>query len=240
MPPLPEPARQLLAKAEKRSRHDLLEDRTRVVKGSRRFVIGERYRPLSKALEAEARAAFERYASKLESVKVPGDRLEILDLAFRIAGTGSLGGLRVAVLTRGRGGDDGAWIFDMKEARPPSAAALLVEPPDLPPAKRVLTGMRACLEQPPRMASTTKLGKLGVLVRRLAPQEDKLDWARLEAKHFGSTTEYLGALLGRAHRRGALKIPSKPWSDRDQRELLDRAIVIAGVHEASYLAQCRS
>jgi hypothetical protein len=45
--------------------------------------------------------------------------------------------------------------------------------------------------------------------------------------------------LGAAHRRGASKIPGKPWSKGERSEVIERAITIAGVHEAAYLAMCK-
>jgi uncharacterized protein (DUF2252 family) len=236
-PTVPAPVRRLLDKVAQRSQRDLLDRRTTVVAGARHFVLGERYRELSPDVRRAATEAFAAYVQKLDT-RFPKERFEVLDMAFRVAGTGSLGTLRVAVLTRGKGGTDGAWIFDMKQESAPSAAAL-IEPPPSEPAERVHAGVVACLEHPPRMVGTTKLDGASLFVRRLAPQEDKLDLSRLKEEDLEALAEYLGFLLGRAHRRGKTKLPSEPWSTKDRRTLLDRAIVISGIHEASYLAMCR-
>jgi uncharacterized protein (DUF2252 family) len=163
---------------------------------------------------------------------------EVLDVAFRIAGTGSLGKLRVAVLTRGKGGRDTSWIFDMKEQSIPAPAVLLGKPA-LDPAHRVLAGIHACVPRPPRMTGTTKVDGLSMFTRRLAPQEDKLDLVRIAPAELGAIAAYLGSVLGRAHRRGAKKIPAKPWTREEQSALLDRAVAMAGIHEAAYLAMCK-
>jgi uncharacterized protein (DUF2252 family) len=238
LPAIPVPVRRLLEKVEHRSHHDLLERRTEVVKGSRKFVLGDRYAALPAELAQGAVEAFGRYAAAPGRARFPKERFDVLDVAFRVAGTGSLGALRVAVLARGKGGADGAWIFDMKEERAVSAASL-IEPPSELPAKRVLAGVSACLEHPPRMIGTTELGETSLFVRRLAPQEDKLDLTRLEHDDLAPLARYLGALLGLAHRRGAIKPSSGAWSVPERRALIDAAIVIAGIHEASYLAMCR-
>ena len=52
----------------------------------------------------------------------------MIDAAWRIAGTGSLGGVRIAVLVRGERTLTAAWVFDMKEQGDPSAYALLGRP----------------------------------------------------------------------------------------------------------------
>jgi hypothetical protein len=77
-----------------------------------------------------------------------------------------------------------------------------------------------------------------MFVRRLSPQEDKLDLARLRAIDLEPLARHLGALLGAAHRRGATRAPKRPWSDKDRGRLLSRAIALAGLHEAMYLAYC--
>jgi hypothetical protein len=77
-----------------------------------------------------------------------------------------------------------------------------------------------------------------MFVRRLSPQEDKLDLTKLRSEDLDPLARHLGALLGAAHRRGAKRVPRKPWSDEDRALLLGRAIGLAGIHEALYLAYC--
>ncbi|HEY8042198.1 MAG TPA: DUF2252 family protein [Polyangiaceae bacterium] len=228
----------LVDKVRARTRKELLDARTRVVHGARRFVRGPRYRELSPKLRAKAERAFAKYAKRLpDAERPPKEALEVQDAAFRIAGTGSLGCLRVALLVRGKGGVDGAWIFDMKEEDTPSAACI-VRPPRLEPAERVVTALRACLAPPPRMIGTTRLRGSSMFVRRLAPQEDKLDLARLPGEDLEPLARHLGSLLGAAHRRGARRIPKKAWSAEDRARLMGIAIALAGMHEAMYLAYC--
>jgi uncharacterized protein (DUF2252 family) len=228
----------LVDKVQTRTREELLDGRTRVVGGERRFVRGPRYEELPKKVRARAERAFAKYIKRLSKAeRSTPEALEPIDAAFRVAGTGSLGCLRVAVLTRGKGGRDGAWIFDMKEEDTPSAACL-VRPPRLEPAERVLAAVQACVAQPPRMAGATRLRGSSMFVRRLAPQEDKLDLTRLQDEDLDPLARNLGALLGAAHRRGAQRVPKKAWSPRDRAVLLAHAIALAGVHEAMYLAYC--
>jgi uncharacterized protein (DUF2252 family) len=248
LPSVPLPVARLLAKVERRSVRDVLDRRTALVGGQRRFIIGERYLVLPKELEEPAREAFAAYVRAFPETELPRDRCQIVDMAFRVAGTGSLGSLRVAVLTRGKSGADGSWLFDMKEEGQPAAAPLLGSP-ELEPAERVVAGARACLEAPPRMMGTTRLAGVPMFVRRLAPQEDKLDLSRIAKAELEGLSSYLGALLGRAHRHGATSAgstpsgvsqPHVPWSQTDQDALIDRAITLAGVHEAAYLAYCKA
>jgi uncharacterized protein (DUF2252 family) len=237
--PVPPPVvRSLIDRVRRRTGRQLLDARTIVVRGKRRFVRGPRYRELSPKLRARAERAFAKYAKRMsDDERPPDDALEVIDAAFRVAGTGSLGCLRVAVLVRGKGGDDGAWVFDMKEEGTPSAAAV-VRPPRLEPAERVCTAVRACVVHPPRMIGTTRMAGTSMLVRRLAPQEDKMDFLKLRSEDLEPLARHLGALLGDAHRRAAKRAPKKPWSGEDRARLLTNAIALAGIHESTYLAYC--
>jgi len=238
LPAVPNSVARLIAKVKQRSHADLLNRRTYIVKKTRRFVRGDRYTELPRRLADGAVRAFERYARSIRVSSKFRAPFEILDVAFRIAGTGSLGKLRIAVLTRGKGGLDGSWIFDMKEQGVP-ALSVLVGKPRLRPAARVLAGVEACVVRPPRMAGTTVLDGLSMFARRLAPQEDKLDLVSIAPAELGDIAAYLGSILGRAHRRGAKKVPAKPWTKTERDALIDRAISMAGIHEAAYLAMCK-
>jgi len=238
--PLPSPITRLVAQVEGRPQSELLDARTTGHGDGRRFTLGPRYRKLEAAIQKGVPAAFARYVASLspDQRDVEAGAFEIIDAARRIAGTGSLGSLRIAVLVRGKGGHDGQWIFDLKEQGVPSAATMLGAP-TIDPAVRVVTAARACLATPPRMLGTTRLGKTPLFGRRLAPQEDKLDLGRIEHADLAPLAKSLGALLGRAHRRGAKKLPAKPWPESARAGLLDRAITLAGVHEAVYLSLCK-
>ena len=125
----------------------------------------------------------------------------------------------------------------MKEQGVPAPATLLGAP-SLDPATRVLEGLQACVARPPRMAGTTTLDGLSMFARRLAPQEDKLDLVRIAPAELGPSP-LTWSVLGRAHRRGGRQDPHKPWTREDQSALVDRAVVMAGIQEAAYLAMCK-
>jgi uncharacterized protein (DUF2252 family) len=238
VPTPPHPVAALVEKVRTRTRKAFLDARTEVVRGERRFVRGPRYEALPRKLRAKAERAFQKYSRRLpRSERAPAEALDVMDAAFRVAGTGSLGALRVAVLVRGKGGPDGAWIFDMKAEAIPSASRV-VRPPKFAPADRVCEAIRACLARPPRMIGSTRLRGTSMLVRRLAPQEDKLDLSRIAMTDLVPLAEYLGTLLGAAHRRGGVRVPKTPWNAKDRGRLLERAVLLAGIHEAMYLAYC--
>ena len=236
-PPPPGAVTELIGRVAQRGRSELLARRTETVGEHRRFVRGPRYRDLEPELDAPARLAFADYVRSLGR-DPDGKAYHIVDLAQRIAGTGSLGCVRIAVLVRGKGGPSGHWIFDLKEAGAPSSAALLdgrstTPPTSMLPAERVLHAARALPAQPPRMTGTARLGELSLYGRRLAPQEDRVLLSAIAREELRPLGRYLGALLGAAHKRAAVH-PLSPWTIAEQRTLYENASRLAGWLFATY------
>ncbi|HEU4411066.1 MAG TPA: DUF2252 family protein [Polyangiaceae bacterium] len=238
-PAPPRPVAELQAKVARRSRKELLAARTEAHAGRLRFTRGERYLELAPSTLAHVAEAVERYFANLDEAERPAPKgREIVDAAFRVAGTGSLGLLRVAVLLRLKEGG-APLVFDLKEQRTPAASALAPPPKGLGPAERVVSAALHCLEHPPRRMAVTALAETPMLGRQLSPQEDKLALARIADADLEPLVGFLGALLGRAHRRGATHKPAHRWSKDERDALLDRAIRLASLHEAVYLWYCR-
>jgi uncharacterized protein (DUF2252 family) len=240
LPAVPGAIAKLVQRVQERSRKRLLDDRTASDGSRRHFVRGERYRDVSDEIARELPHALALFAERCAAEGGPrSEQLQILDFAFRIAGTGSLGALRVAVLTRGKGGVDGEWLFDLKEQLPSSVNALAgaANASSGSRAAEVEQAFRSCVTPPPRMLGTSRIGDKEVLVRRLTPQEDKLSLTQLKADELRPLAAYLGALLGQAHRRGA-SAAFTPWTELERAGLLERAVRLAGLHEATYLQWC--
>ena len=112
------------------------------------FVRGDRYAQLPKRLELLAARAFESYARTIRVREKLQQPFEIIDLAFRVAGTGSLGKLRIAVLTRGKGGRDGVVDLRHEGARHSRCRRSCSGDRAIDPAARVLAGLDACVPHP--------------------------------------------------------------------------------------------
>lgn len=232
------PVRALLAQVKQRTRRELLDARTTVVGDTRRFVRGTRYFDLPRSLKKRVPHTLATFVAALPpAIRPTAEQLQLVDAAVRVAGTGSLGSVRIAALVAGHGGVDGGWIFDIKQEHAPAAAKLTAA--ELPPNDRVVAGALALTLHPPRLYGASWLGELPMLVRRLAPQEDKLDLQRLAAPSLPSVVRSLGAMTGAAHARAAgAALPA--WSARAIEKMIDRALVMAGLHEAVYLAYCKA
>lgn len=121
----PLPVRGLLEAAQQRSRADFLDTRTER-RGRRRRIRLDNGKALpASAAQADAvRGFFERFAASQPEPRA----FEVIDVARRIAGTGSLGLERYIVLVRGKGSPDGNRLLDLKQARPPCTPPLLPQP----------------------------------------------------------------------------------------------------------------
>ncbi len=224
---LPRAARRLVERVEHRSPKEFLDARTEPAGKSRRFIRGERYGELDPATGSQAIAAFTTYAAALD----PAPRWR--DMVFRVAGTGSLGPLRVAVLADVPG--DAPWVFDTKEQPPPPECVGVKIPHPTSGADRVIEGYAKLLGLCPPMSASVRAGKRSMLVRRFSPQDDKLDLAKVAPDELDDLVRHLGALTGDAHRRGADTAP-KRWRDRDLEAVLVRATRLAGLHVSAWLA----
>ena len=233
--PLPKPIALLCERARKRSRKELLDMRAPLVEGRRSFARGERYLELDPAEEAALPALIDAYRRAL-GPRVPGHAASwrVVDAAHRIAGNGSLGRRRIAFIVRDDAGTER--LFELKEAAPAAAEALLGRS-EVEPAHRVVKAASSLVKSPPRQLVALPPTSVGALIgRKLCPEEDKLDLAKLSVgPKLSSVARVVGNVLGRAHRRdvGPFTIPSY------RADLLDRAVYLAGIFESVYLAFSR-
>ena len=177
--------RDLLKTARDRSNKSLLERRTVVEDGRRRLLIDDER---AEALAPRERAAVTQHLAEfVESVSKTQDEAKfyrLLDVAARIAGTGSLGLRRYVALVRGRGGEDGRVLLDIKQIRP-SVMAKYVDVPQpewKSEAHRVVEIQWRMQAISPALLAPVNFGKMTYVLRELQPMEDRLALARWDSK----------------------------------------------------------
>jgi uncharacterized protein (DUF2252 family) len=204
---LPEPVQEVLARAEAGSRPDWIEARVEGGAGKRRFRKSAKYIPVEdparrRAVEEGVRqfaaACAERPA---ECPTWPA----VLDAAVRIAGTGSLGRWRYAVLMPGKGEKVGKeLVLELKEAIPSS---LLPNDPDQ--AARVIAHQKRLQGASPSYLGTATIDGRLFTVKELQPMEAKLTVAELHSEQLEQLCIACGDALGRAHRRVGSELPER-------------------------------
>ena len=187
-----------------RSRRDWLDGRTEVVGSRRRIRLdGKRSLPADAAQRTFVTGLIDAFAAGTGETA----SLRVLDVARRVAGTGSLGVERYVVLIEGRGSPDRNGLLDLKEATASTLAAELAsrQPRWAGEAQRVVTLQRRLQGVPPAMLHDLAGAPRGHVLRALQPTEDKLQLGSkgASAAAMAGLVADMGRLAAWAHLRGA-------------------------------------
>jgi uncharacterized protein (DUF2252 family) len=173
----------LLTSLHGRPRSAFLDKRT-VRKGGRRSlkVDGVKALAASDAQRKMVTGFMDRFAATQADPKF----FRVLDVALRIAGTGSLGVERFVVLVEGKGSPDGNYLLDIKEAKPsamvPHLARMGIRQPAWPDeASRVVAVQKRMQAVDHAFLQPVKLGVLPCILKGLQPSEDRVaigEWGK--------------------------------------------------------------
>ena len=168
----------LLGSLRGRLRPHFLDSRT-VRKGKLRKLRldGRRALPVTEKQREKVTALIQKIGAKEPD---PGF-YKVLDVARRIAGTGSLGVDRYAILVEGKGSPDGNYLLDLKQALPSSLAPHLdiAQPAWETEAERVVAVQRRMQAISPAFLRAVNMGRKSYVLRGLQPTEDRValtDW----------------------------------------------------------------
>ncbi len=163
----------LFDKVRDRQRMDFLDDRTEL-KGKRRALKldGERALPASAAQRDKVMAFMQAFAPTQPH---PGF-YKMLDVARRIAGTGSLGVERYVILVQGKGSPHGNYLLDLKAARPSALAPYLKfkQPKWVSHAHRIVEVQRRMQAVPMAFLQPVVVEHQPFVLRGLQPSEDRV------------------------------------------------------------------
>jgi uncharacterized protein (DUF2252 family) len=197
--------RELLRTLKTRKRRQLLKRKT-ILEGERRRIRrdGKHALPTTRKAQRKVKTFMAAFAERQPKPRF----FEVLDVARRIAGTGSLGVERYAILVEGKGSPDRNYLLDLKEARPSSVLPALpgrAQPDWRSEAERVVTVQRRTQAISPALLRSVEIEGKSFVLRELQPVEDRLalvhwkhDIGRLE----GAITT-MAKVLAWAHLRGS-------------------------------------
>ncbi len=153
-------------------------DRRTLRSGGKRMLKVDNEKALPATAEQKERISqfMARFAAREPDPKF----YRVLDVARRIAGTGSLGLARFVVLVAGKGSPDGNYLLDLKEALPsalaPALARLRVAQPAWPhPAARVVTVQDRMQSVDHAFLRAVKLGRMSCILKELQPTANRVD-----------------------------------------------------------------
>jgi uncharacterized protein (DUF2252 family) len=136
-----------------------------------------------------------------------GGFYKVLDVARRIAGTGSLGLERYAILVEGKGSPDANYLIDLKEAAPSAMAPWVdrKQPRWKTEAERVVTVQRRMQAVSMAFLQPMVMGDKSYIFRGLLPTEDRvaIDHPGIVAGALARTVATMGRLTAWAQLRSA-------------------------------------
>ncbi len=196
--------RRLLDSLRDRQRPDFLNARTQL-KGKKRTlnVDGKRALPASAAQREKVTAFMADFARQQAHPAF----YEVLDVARRVAGTGSLGVDRFAILVHGKGSPDGNYLLDLKQALPSSLAPRLkLKQPKWPTlAHRVVAVQQRMQAVPMAFLQPVTMGGEAYVLRGLQPAEDRvsLDAAKQALHDITEVIASMGEIVAWAQLRSS-------------------------------------
>jgi uncharacterized protein (DUF2252 family) len=200
--------RKLLRGLRKRRRGDFLAARVERARrtATLRIVKGKTL-PASPAQKNAVSALFEQ----LDREDGPASRFfRPLDVARRVAGTGSLGLQRYSVLMEGKGPPDGYWLADLKEAMPSALVPALErrgfrQQSWSGEAKRVVSIQRRCQAVPAALLQAVRFAGTSWILKELQPTEDRLSFkpGRTAPRQLGAAVDTFAQVTAWAQLRGS-------------------------------------
>ena len=163
----------LLDSLRQRSRLQLLDHRTERSGRKRSFRIdGKR----ALAADAAQRQRIAVFMQRFAATQPQPEFYRLLDVARRIAGTGSLGVERFVLLVEGKGSPDANYLLDLKQAVPSTLAAHLKirQPRWDNEAARVVGLQQRVQAVPPAFLRAVTLGGIAYILKGLQPSEDRV------------------------------------------------------------------
>ncbi len=167
--------RKFLEKVQSRKRKAFIDKRTVMKKGHIKLVIDNVHTlPISEVQKEEVATRISQWATGTTN---PGF-YKVKDVAFRIAGTSSLGLRRYAVLVEGRGEPDGYFLLDLKEAFPSCLEnnIKVKQPKWKNEGDRVVEVQKRTLSAPPALLASINMGKRNFVLKELQPSADRIDY----------------------------------------------------------------
>jgi uncharacterized protein (DUF2252 family) len=169
----------------KRKNIELLEKRTEKKQGKRKLIVDEvRVSKIDKEIKEQVSFLIEKWAEDSHSRHQFPDFYKVLDVGYRIAGTGSLGLERYVLLVEGEGSPDENRLLDFKIAQPSSLLPYLSvkQPVWENEATRIIEIQRRMQAFSPALLTSIDFEGKSFWLKQLQPSQDKMDLTLCEGK----------------------------------------------------------
>lgn len=189
--------KELLGSLESRTRVHHLNKRTQRKQGQRTIRCDDEHAMLVSDA-AERKRVIKMIGSHPQAQASP-EFFKVLDVAHRIAGTGSLGLERYVVLVEGKGSPDGNYLLDLKQSMESSLVPhLKARQPAWPTqAQRIVAVQQRVQAAPMAFLHAIERGKKSYVLRGLQPSEDRVDLYEpgVSFEKIRSVVEHMGRIV---------------------------------------------
>lgn len=196
--------RGLLDDVQERKRPDFLDRRTERAGKQRSIRCDEKH---ALAVTRTQRGEVTRVIEQFATTQPDPSFFEVLDVARRIAGTGSLGVERFIILVRGRGSPDGNYLLDLKQALPSQAQhwSAAKQPAWASEAERVVSVQRRMQAVAMAFLNPIAVQEGSYILRALQPSEDRIALSQegMALKAIKGAMGTMGQVLASAHLRSS-------------------------------------
>jgi uncharacterized protein (DUF2252 family) len=162
---------------------------SRVENGEKIIIKPQKTIKLSKEAQLPLLSAFKKWASKTENPAF----FEVIDIVFRISGTGSLGVERYVALVQGDKKTKPDVLIDIKETLP-SVIERYLSSAQYPSfennAARAVELQKRIQSVPPALLSTFTFNDKSFIIKELQPMSDKIDFSHFK-NHFDNLEDIL-------------------------------------------------
>lgn len=169
------PVHDLLTAVRERRREDFLDSRT-VKQGRERKLLIDGKKALAASRDQHAQVS--EFIKEFAKTQSEPEFYEVLDVARRIAGNGSLGVDRFVVLVRGKGNPDNNYLLDLKQAVPSALAPALTlkQPKWASEGERVVALTRRSQAVPVAFLHAVQMNGTDYVLRDLQPSADRVSF----------------------------------------------------------------
>lgn len=201
------PVQELLETVSERKRVDFLDSRSKLISknGKKRKLLidGKKALAASKEQHEQVNEFMEKFA---KTQKDPAF-YEVLDVARRIAGNGSLGVDRFVVLVRGKGNPDNNYLLDLKQAVPSALAPALTlkQPKWASEGERVVALTQRSQAVPVAFLHSVQMNGKNYVLRDLQPSADRVSFAEKgkDERYLNDLMHAIGQCTAWSHLRGS-------------------------------------
>jgi uncharacterized protein (DUF2252 family) len=159
---------------------ELIHERTKLIKGKLALDKGlDKHLKINKQLKKEL---FDNFIPWMKSNNAPPNDYKVLDVCFRIAGTGSIGAERYLFLIQKVKGSEKFMLIDMKQATPSSLLPYnhITQPVWKSEAERIISVQKRMQNISPAQLSVNMFKGQSYVMQEMQPTKDRINFELIE------------------------------------------------------------